>query len=178
MTGVLAEIAKDVLLHLQIFGENYKSDSSFYHLPELWKGLLDAGLPPLCTKVVCDIHLFNETSVRSRLYSGAPRTDSCLSVQSWVLDLMKVFDAIVSTCRYVVCYTQSKPEPLYNVVCYITTMLWDQCRQNRNVFEDGNPLDQVTPGMAKELRCSLRSMLSSDQRLRRQYVIMHATSSY
>ena len=86
---------------------------------------------------------------------------------------MKVMDGIVSYCRAhegremmpvpATLALRKPPVSLYEDTRRLVHQLWENCWSHRAVFADGNRLDRAMPGMARELRHSLRSMLISSQ---------------
>ncbi|KZV63245.1 hypothetical protein PENSPDRAFT_691830 [Peniophora sp. CONT] len=110
-----------------------------------WDALLDAGLCTVLREVLDSGDIFDEFS-------------------SWLLDMMKVMEAVILCLRSNGTYKHEKPH-LYNAVEHLCTALWKCCSSRQDVFGDGSPLKRLVPDLATRLRVSLRDML--------QFYVLH-----
>lgn len=164
MTRAVGRIAEDILETLQIFGETSIDDMEYhYEAHPLWIGLLDAGLCSLCQKILSTHDFLDELSVCVTILAALRHKLIRVCSQFWVLDVLKIMDAIISYCRHLAAQAASRPRELYAAVLPLTVELWANCVSYRDIFTDGNSVETVIPGMARHFRLHLRSMLHSSE---------------
>ena len=94
------------------------------------------------------------------------KTEQFAGLQSWILDMMKVMDAILSYCKHVTRNIVEQPHS-YDAIYRLCVKLWETCSSRRDVFLDNNRLEDVIPGLGKQLRVSLRNIIYSHVIFRR-----------
>lgn len=82
---------------------------------------------------------------------------------------MRVMDSLISYLRQITFRKDERLAGLYEAMRELAYRIWENCWARRDLFVDGSPLGRIVPGILRELRVHLRSMLCS-QHLIQVYV--------
>lgn len=75
---------------------------------------------------------------------------------------MKIVEGIIGYCRHVASHIADSEEPhSFAAICELSIRFWQACWSRRDMFVDGHQLEKVVPGLAKNLRLTLRDALHS-----------------
>ncbi|VDB89415.1 unnamed protein product, partial [Peniophora sp. CBMAI 1063] len=151
LTRTLSVFAHSALIPIDI-----EVADTRYRPSKPWLNLLDAGLCSLCLEAVSSEDFFNEFS-------------------NWVLDMMKVMEAILGCFQAGPRFMQEKSR-LCDDICELALGVWERCSTHRDIFIDGNRLERAAPGVPRQLRMLLRNMLGSYLHAKRDVLTYHPDS--